>query len=108
MQKPEFNNTDSQNKNNGFYLKGDFMTSLKNTEKRKIRKAKEIERDEARSVRSDLDQLVLLVSQVSKRGLCRNERTRLIKNIKSQNGNNPEYLAMAEKKLKELGVKLNA
>lgn len=84
------------------------MTNLKNTIKRKIRKQKAIQRDQERAERSDLDQLILLVSQIEKRGLCRAERNRLIKNIKSQNENNPEYLAMAEKKLKKLGVNLNA
>tara|TARA_R100000995_G_scaffold79503_1_gene50589 strand:+ start:603 stop:857 length:255 start_codon:yes stop_codon:yes gene_type:complete len=84
------------------------MTNLKNTIKRKIRKQKAIERDQERAERSDLDQLILLVSQIEKRGLCRAERNRLIKNIKSQNENNPEYLAMAEKKLRKLGVNLNA
>ena len=84
------------------------MTSLKNTVKREIRKQKAIQRDQERAERSDLDQLILLVSQIEKRGLCRAERNRLIKNIKSQNRNNPEGLAMAEKKLKKLGVTLDA
>tara|TARA_R110001583_G_scaffold165414_2_gene318098 strand:+ start:74 stop:376 length:303 start_codon:yes stop_codon:yes gene_type:complete len=89
-------------------LKGQFMTSLKNTVKREIRKQKAIQRDQERAERSDLDQLILLVSQIEKRGLCRAERNRLIKNIKSQNENNPEGLAQAEKKLKKLGVTLDA
>lgn len=84
------------------------MTSLKNTVKREIRKQKAIQRDQERAERSDLDQLILLVSQIEKRGLCRAERNRLIKNIKSQNENNPEGLAQAEKKLKKLGVTLDA
>ena len=84
------------------------MTSQKNKQKKEIRKQKAIQRDQERALRSDLDQLILLVSQIEKRGLCRAERNRLIQNIKSQNENNPEYLAMAEKKLKKLGVNLNA
>lgn len=84
------------------------MTSQKNKQKKEIRKQKAIQRDQERALRSDLDQLILLVSQIEKRGLCRAERNRLIQNIKSQNENNPEYLAMAEKKLKKLGVTLNA
>ena len=84
------------------------MTSQKNKQKKEIRKQKAIQRDQERALRSDLDQLILLVSQIEKRGLCRAERNRLIQNIKSQNENNPEYLAMAEKKLKKLAVTLNA
>ena len=73
--------------------------------KKEIRALRALSQKEARSKRSDLEQLILICTTKA-RGSSTRERLRLIKRIRDRYENNPQGLVGAQMALDEAGVKI--